>query len=202
MFDKYIEPVVRDYLNGEMPQIMISIHRQGTKEKDYLAQVRFKETSTVSLFRCDIYMEDVDRLCRDSRIYLQTEDIYPVIILWFVLHPLFQSQYNNFTSDLIKDYDAMIHGATDQTYNYIMDHYPMRSLFRRVVLDVLQYYTLNQNMPDPVLANKLSRAQKQYRTYCRERHKCAYSVSSLRRGHNCMVDSDGMILLERIQKKE
>ena len=206
VFSKYVEPVAKSYMKGEIPQILLTIHRQGTKDKDWLAQVRLKETSSVSLFRCDIYLEDIHRLCRHCRLYLQTEQCFPVIVLWFVLHPLFQSQYNEFTADIVTDYDAMMIGAGDQTYDFIMSNLSMRSPFKRAVLDVLRYnMMILSHTDDPDVGKKLVRATRYYQKYCLEHHREAYNVSSLRRGHSCMIDPDGYMIVERLtqtQKKE
>ena len=64
VFDNYVEPVAKSFMSGELPSVMLTIHRRGTREKDWLAHVRFKDSLTVSLFKCDVYIDDIYRLCR------------------------------------------------------------------------------------------------------------------------------------------
>ncbi|MDE6040989.1 MAG: hypothetical protein K2F99_05375 [Muribaculaceae bacterium] len=203
VFNRYVEPVVKTYMLGEIPQLILTIHRQGTKEKDWLASVRWKETNTASIFRCDVYFEDIHRLCRDSRIYLQTEVNFPVILLYFIMHPVFQSQYTDFTtSNLLKDYDAMMVGSAERAAEYIMEKLSAKTGYKRSVVDVLTTYTAYAINPTDENRAVLRAAQKRYHKLAMELYPAAYPVAALRRGHMCLVDQDGYMHLEKLRKKE
>ena len=200
VFNRYVEPIVKNYLLGEIPQLILTIHRRGTKDKDWLAQIRWKETNTTSLFRCDVYMDDIYRLCRDSRLYLQTEDIFPVILLYFIMHPVYQSQYNDFTSDLVTDYDSMMLKASEQTSMYIMEKLSAKTGYKRSVVDVLTTYTAYMLKPNEDTLVNLRLAQRKYQRFATELWPMAYPVAALRRGHTCMIDSEGLMHIERLKQ--
>lgn len=195
----YVVQVAQTYMSSKKPQNVLSIHRKGTKDEECFAHVKLRETPTVSMFKCEVYLDDINRLCRDCKLYLQTERNFPVIVLWYILHPLYQSQYKMFTSDLVHDYAKMMIDAGEQTYEYIYENYPMRSAFKRVTLEVLRYKLITECRSDISSMKQLARVQKQYKKYCNQYYHDAYAVAALRRGHNCMVDEDGFIRIERLR---
>ena len=73
MFDKYVAPAAKSMMSGEVPSAMLTVHRTGTKDKDWLAFVQFKDAMPISTIRCSVYLEDIFRLCRRNRLYLITE---------------------------------------------------------------------------------------------------------------------------------
>ena len=89
LFKKYIEPTAISMMSGEVPNSTFVIHRDGSTDSEWLAQVRFKNTLTISMFHCDVYLEDVMRFCRWCKLYLITEEVFRVAVLYTILHPLY-----------------------------------------------------------------------------------------------------------------
>ena len=108
IFNDYVEPLAVSMMSGEVPSILLGIHRYGTKESDWLAHTSFKNSASISVFKCDIYLEDIFRLCRRCKLWLVTEDVFRVVTLYYVLHPLYQTQYINFDIDVNADYESII----------------------------------------------------------------------------------------------
>lgn len=205
LFDQYVAPVAKSFMSGEVPSALLTVHRTGTKENDWLAQVQFKDGMPVSTFRCTIYLEDVFRLCRRCHLDLITEDIYRVAVLYAMLHPLYQSQYNDFTKDLMLDYDSMMAGAGEETYDFISRYYPMRDgVSDAIALELFKYHMMifsNHPKGDEIRA-KLREARMLYESYMRKTYKEAFQVARLRQAQTCQVNRDGLVILERMTSQE
>lgn len=200
MFDDYVEPVASSFMYGEVPSTVFVIHRQGTKERDWLASVRFKNTTTISMFRCEVWLEDINRLCRRCKIWLQSEDVMEIVALYFMLHPLYQTQHMDFHTNAESDYDSMLYGAGMSTYQFIREHYPIKTKAQEAVLDLLNYHNM-------VFCNHFGGRQKKtierYFVVARERyenemlrnHYMAYKTSIHYKASMSQVDEDGFIRL-------
>ncbi|MCM1531873.1 MAG: hypothetical protein NC114_06335 [Ruminococcus flavefaciens] len=204
LFNEYVAPVAKSMMTGEVPSAMLTIHRLGTKDKDWLAQVQFKDGMPVSTFRCTVYLDDIFRLCRKCYLYLITEEIYRVVALYAMLHPLYQSQYNDFTKDLLLDYESMMAGAGSETYHFIKDYYPFADESDRIVLELLRYHMaiFTNHTKGEILNRKIKKRRAQYETYMLQNYADAYRTARFRKAQTCQVDQDGFIRLERLIEQE
>lgn len=208
MFDQYVEFVAGSFMYGQVPSTVFMIHRTGSKEKDWLASVRFRNTITISVFRCEVWMEDIDRLCRKCKIYLLTEPIYEVISLYFMLHPLYQTQYVDFShNDVVLDYDSMIAGAGKATYKFIKKHFPFHDPVQKTVLEMLNYYNMMiTNQPYQSSTETLSEAMESVREiyvgYMMNRHYYCYKHAIHYKASNALLDADGFMIMERLNKNK
>lgn len=202
IFDDYVEPVASSFMYGEVPSTVFVIHRKGTKERDWLASVRFKNTVTISMFRCEVWLEDINRLCRRCKIWLQPKDVMEVVVLYFMLHPLYQTQHMDFHTNAESDYDSMLYGAGISTYQFIKNHYPIKTKAQEAVLDLLNYHNMvfcNQ------FGGKRRKTIERYYTVARElyenemlrNHYMAYKTSIHYKASMSQVDENGFIRLSR-----
>lgn len=200
MFDTYVEHVGLSLMSGEVPSVLFSINRRGTKERDWLAQVRFKNTLAISVFRCDVYLEDIFRLCRQCKLYLITEEVYQVVVLYGMLHPLFQSQYFDFGFDVNADYESMMAGAGVVTYEFIRSHFGFTDSVQNMVLDILRWYMMiftNHHGKFHNVAELYETAQSKYERIMQGAYPGAYQTARYRKAQMSLVDKDGYLLMER-----
>lgn len=206
MFNHYVEPLALSLMSGEVPNTTFIIHRSDCTSSEWLAQIRFKNTLTISVFHCDIWIEDVMRFCRKCKMYLITEEVFKITVLYTMLHPLYQTQHMNFTTDVNTDYDSMMAGAAQSTYQFIQRHYHFTNTFERLVLDIVNInsmimsntykYLSADNLPSVVLSDLLEN----YSFYMTRNHKEAYRSAKRQKAQTNLVDEDGFILLEPITK--
>ena len=147
VFNEYIEPVACSFMYGEVPTSTIMIHRTGTYDHDYLTKVRFKNTTSISIFRCEIFMQDVLNLCRICKLYLVTPEIFTTVITYSMLFPLYQSQHMDFDKvgvDL--GYDQMMTESGNDAYKFMLKHFNFPNQFNRdVILKTIHYTMMDLN---------------------------------------------------------
>lgn len=205
LFDKYVAPVAKSFMSGEVPSALLTVHRTGSKDKDWLAQVQFKDGMPVSTFRCAIYLEDVFRLCRRCHLYLITEDIYRIAALYAMLHPLYQSQYNDFTKDLMLDYDSMMAGAGTETYHFMMRHYEFNENSPdSIALELFRYHMMifTNHTKGVNITERFKKQRALYESYMLTHYRDAYKTARFRKAQTCQIDQEGFILLERLAEQE
>lgn len=148
MFDTYVEFVAASFMCGEVPSSVFAIHSRGTKDNDWLATVKFKNSLTISMFRCEVYLEDLLRLCRRCKFWLITEPALKVVSLYFMLHPLLQTQNMNFAKSATVGYESMLAGAGDMTYRFISKCFAFTDPVQKHCLEVLKCHNiLAVNLP-------------------------------------------------------
>lgn len=202
MFDTYVEPVALSLMCGEVPSTTFVIHRTGTKENDWLAHIRFKNTLTISVFRCDVYLDDIMTLCRRCKMYLVTKEVFRVAVTFAMLHPLYQTQYMNFTTDVNTDYESMMSGAGKASYQFMKKHFEFHDPFERTVLETLRYHSM-------IFINNFSHAPKnvrigdiieelnyEYSYQMNAYYPLAYKTAKYSKAQTNLVDLDGFIKLE------
>lgn len=206
VFYQYVEIIAASYMSGEIPSSYFAIHTRGTKDNDWLAYVRFKNMPTISVFRCEVWMEDIVRLCNRCRIYLITEPIYELVSFYFMLHPFLQIQsiQNAFTSTSSSGYESMLVEAGAMTYQYIKRCYafPARDE-QEPVLELLNYHNMIfTNIPHGPDKNRVREAMLQewewYQSVMRRKYSIQYRMAKKFRSSVSRVDSDGFIHLCRI----
>ena len=202
IFDRYIEPVALSLMSGEVPNTTFAIHRTGTKDNDWLAKVRFKNTLTISVFRCDIYFDDVLRLCRNCKMYLVTPEVFRVAVTFMILHPLYQTQYMDFTTNVNTDYDSMMAGAGSAAYRFMQEHFKISHSIENDILDTLYYYSMiftncfKYAPKDHKVIDLLEDLNNKYVYYMNMYYKDAYRSAKYFKSYTNMVGPDGFIILE------
>ena len=198
LFNEYVEPVALSIMSGEVPSITFNIHTRGTKEKDWLAYTRFKNTSALSSYRCELYIDDIFRLSHMVKLHLVTEEVYSITCLWFILHPLYQSHYIYFKRTVGDNFESMMAGAGNEAYNFISKFYKFRNEIERVVLDILNYHMMiftNHRYGDINPKALYEQKQKEYYDIMMKQHPIAYRAAKARPSHNDMIDENGYIHL-------
>ncbi len=205
MFDKYVAPAAKSMMSGEVPSAMLTVHRTGTKDKDWLAFVQFKDAMPISTIRCSVYLEDIFRLCRRNRLYLITDEVFRIAALYAMIHPLYQSQYSDFTKDLMLDYDSMMAGAGDETYRFIRRYYTFNpDGLGLIALDLFRYHMMifSNHTTRGDIKKKFKNRCADYENWMISRYPDAYRAARFRKAQNCQIDTDGFIRLERLTEQE
>lgn len=208
MFNEYVEPVASSFMYGEVPTSTIMIHRTGTYDHDFLTKVRFKNTTSISIFRCEIYMQDVLNFCRTCKFYLVTPEIFTTVITYSMLFPLYQSQHMDFDKVGVDvGYDQMMTESGHDTYRFMLKHFDFPSKFNRhVILDTIHYTIMNLNQTykyfpkDKNIYETLYDLHVEYDYYMMKHHNHAYRASKQRKAQDYLVDDEGFIRLDRINK--
>ena len=201
IFNDYVEPLAVSMMSGEVPSILLGIHRYGTKESDWLAHTSFKNSASISVFKCDIYLEDIFRLCRRCKLWLVTEDVFRVVALYYVLHPLYQTQYINFDIDVNADYESMMAGAGKEADHFIRKFCSLRTTTEQTVLDILKnhmmIFTNHYHGRDTNVGRAYTDAVESYAYTMLVNYRGAYEVARYRKAQTCLIDRDGFIIMEK-----
>ena len=200
MFDSYVEPVASSFMCGEVPSTVFKVHQHGTREGDWLAFVRFRNTLTISVFKCEVYLDDVVSLCRRCKIWLLTEPIYKLIVTYYMLNPLYQCQCIDFTHDNLLDYESMLVNAEKLTYKFIKKHFAFEANIQKTVLEMLHTHMLL--FTNRSTTRNLNRVMEEYRekyvSYMMRHHPMAYKTAIHFKASKSIVTQEGFIHLERV----
>ena len=201
MFDSYVEPVASSFMCGEVPSTVFEIHRRGTRENDWLAFIRFRNTLTISVFKCEVYLEDIVRLCRRCKIWLLTEEVYEIVSLYFMLHPLYQSQCVDFSHNITTDYESMLASAGKLTYRFIKKHFEFTDPVQKPVLEMLHIHNqlFTNRKTNHSLSLDMEDQRELYVGFMMNRHPMAYKTAIHFKASMSIVDQNGFIHLERIE---
>lgn len=203
LFNKYIEPYAFGIMSGELPAISLKVYRTTTKDGDWSATVRLKNTLTISVFRCEVYIPDILTLCRTTKMYLQTEEVFRIVSLFYMLHGLCQQEHMHFNTDTDRDYESMMVGAGYSAYKFIKQFYEFSNDSERVALDLVYYQTMiftnnYKHAPRNIRVGDLMEdLQIQYRAYMTMYHRESYRSSIRLKAWINQVDEDGFLVLEK-----
>ena len=207
VFNDYVEPVGISLMCGEVPTIYFEVHKTGTKENDWLASVRFKNSANISVFKCAVYIQDIFKLCRMCKLWLITRDTFSIVVSYAMLHPLYQTQHINFVHDIDTDYDSMLSAANKETYRFLKNHYSNINDEQSTVLEVLRhhmmqftnrYWSLRSGYDD--FSSAYKSYQRDYENIMLEKYGDAYRTARRYKANYGPVDEDGFIILERTTK--
>lgn len=203
MFTTFIEPLACSFMYGEVPTSTIMIHRTGNYDNGWFTKVHFKNTISISIFRCEVYLHDILSMCRDCKMWLVTESMFKVAILFSMMYPLYQTQFMDFSkSGVIQGYDNMINEAAHETYMFIQNHYSFENELERITLDTIYYHNMrvNQlwkyfpnNTEPSVLFDELF---ERYRHYMLTYHYYAYKTAIKYKAQDWLVNNEGFLKLE------
>lgn len=202
MFDTYVEFVAASFMCGEVPSSVFAIHSRGTKDNDWLATVKFKNSLTISMFRCEVYLEDLVRLCRRCKFWLITEPVLEVVSLYFMLHPLLQTQNLNFAKSATVGYESMLAGAGDMTYKFISKCFHFSDPVQRHCLEVLRCHNiLSVNLPYSQNKSDVKELMDYewccYKQYMLEKYPAAYRKATHFKASGNIVDELGFIHISK-----
>lgn len=202
MFDDYVEPLGISLMYGQVPSITFNIHRTGTLEKDWLARIRFKNTMEISVFRCELYLEDIMRLCRMCKLWLITEDVWRVAVLWGMLNPLYQTQFIDFSHELNADWDSMMGNAGKASYEYVRKHFAIKSQIERTVLEILRFqmmqFTNHFYGKEDDYGETYKEHQDIYEKMMLAQYEGAYRQARRNKANTSLIDEDGFYIMEPV----
>lgn len=206
MFNQYVEPVSLSLMSGEVPNTTFMIYRNRDSQ-DWLAEVKFKNTLTISVFKCNVYLKSILNFCRKCKMYLVNREVFRMTVTFAMLHPLFQTQYMDFKHDVDTDYDSMMDGATNATYRFIRNHLEFDTAFEETVLEILRFNTMvftnsfKYAPKDIHIGNHISDLIGDYNFHMNSAYPYAFQTAKRFKAGIDLVDCDGFILLERKNQK-
>lgn len=209
LFTKYIEPLACSFMYGEVPTSAIMIHRTGHYDNGWFTKVHFKNTISISVFRCEIYLHDIMTMCRDCNIWLIDKSVFSIAVLFSMMYPLYQTQYMDFSNEgVMQGYDTMINEAAKETYDFIKAHYDFKNELEEIILDTIYYHNMRVNQlwkyfpkneePYIVFNNLFDR----YKHYMVDHYFEAYKTAIKHKAQDYLVDENGFILLEKLTAGE
>lgn len=201
MFDLYVEPVSLSLMSGEVPNTTFKIYRNA-ESQDWLAEVKFKNTLTISVFKCDVYLKSILNFCRKCKLYLVTTEVFRVAVTFAMLHPLFQTQYMDFKNDVDADYDSMMDGATNATYRFISNHFDFKNDMENLALEIFRFNTMVftngfKYAPKGIhVGNHIADLLSEYNFNMQANYPLAFQTAKKMKAGIDLVDLDGFKLLE------
>lgn len=208
VFEHYAEPLACSFMYGEVPASTIMIHRTGTYDKDWLAKVRFKNSVSISVFRCEVYLEDVLGFCRDCHMWLVTKEIFDLAVAFTVIFPLYQTQFMNFKETGVETgYHNMMTESGYHTYKFLKSHYRRHSEIEDLALEIFYYNSMRLNQTYKYLPKEfdlldhLGEMDLKYKDYMSENHQTAFNMARFRKSQNYLINKNGFILMEDIGKQ-
>lgn len=206
LFDQYVEPYAYAVMSGELPAITFMVHRAGSKDHDWTASVRLKNTLTISVFRCEIFIDDILRLCRFCKMHLVTDYVFRPVSLFYMLHGLLQTQHMNIHANVNMDYESMMTGAGYAAFQFIKNHFAFEDIIEHTVLENVWYHSM-------ILTNNYKYAPKgqsvgelikdsiaEYDHYMETYHTEAFRTAKRYKAQTNLVDEEGFIRLEPVTR--
>ena len=198
IYNDYVEPFGISQLTGDDPSIEFHIHRYGTKENDWLAKVKFKDSASISIFNIECWLEDCFYLCRKCKMWLITREIMSVAAMYYMVHPIFQSQCRGeFKTDAVAGYDSMMAEAAKLTYKFIKTYYRFTGELDRSALDIIDGMLMTFTNHRWRESNIARSASLYYERYMLMYHCEAYKSARARKAQMNLVDEHGFLVLER-----
>lgn len=203
LFAKYVEPLAETMMTGEVPTTRFKVNECGTKDSDWLAKSRLRNSIAVSVYHCDVYLEDVMRLCRNCKMYLITSDVFRIAVLYYMVHPLYQHEW--IAGRDVGDYESMMLAAGKKTCRYIRGYYPLNSE-ETLTLNILKYYMMVfTNRSYGEVDDPKARFDKYVQAYTNEMlstRKKQFITARKYKAQSHLVNRDGFIVLERTIRRE
>lgn len=202
LFTYYVEVYAYSMMSGELPAITYKIHRT-EKNNDWTASIRLKNTLTISVFTCEIFIADIFALCRKCKMYLITEEVFRPVALFYMLHGLLQSKHADFTHDTNSDYESMMVGAGYSAYKFIKSHYQFTDPIEETVLEIVWFHSMiftnnYKHAPRFIrVGDRIEQLQSDYNMHMKLYHTEAFRSAKRQKAQVNQVDEDGFIVLER-----
>ena len=206
VFATYIYPVVDKIMIGEVRSVSVNIFTKGSREKDVFARTKLRNKEVISIYRVDIWLEDIMRLCREHKMFLTTEEVFQIAVLYYILHPLYTTKFMESPSQG-EIFDSIYAAATDRTNQTIIRRIGKLSYIQSTVLDILKFSDMvycNRSFDlepgESPLEHKLMSINR-YREYMLKHHKQAYHTAVKFKANYYQVDHDGFFVLESAKSK-
>ena len=201
LFNDYVEPAAVAIMSGEVPSIVFNLHLSGTKDKDWLATTKFKNTPAMSMYHCDLYLEDLDRYCRMCKMWLVTREVFTIVALYSMMHPIYQANFIYYKRKVDTSYEGMMAHAARDTLEFISAYHEL-SVLEDLTLDVLNYhmmYYLNMTWDPRIRSVKVAHnvSMDNWKRYMLKHYKLAYKMARFRKVGNYLIDEEGLIRMER-----
>ena len=203
LFANYVYPIVDKIMIGEVRSVSVNIFTKGSREKDIYARTKLRNQEVISLYRVDIWLEDIMRLCRSDKMYLVTEEIFEVVALYYILQPLFVSKFME-SPEKGEIFDSIYVGASRYTASAILDCSEKLTRIQKVALTNLYYTSLlscNYNPPQKSSLERQLTAIKRYKKYMLANMRSPYITAVTYRANYYQVSPKGFIVLERANRK-
>ena len=203
LFDKYVQYYCLAQCTGMVPTAVLEIHRRGSAEKLDMASVRFKNSLTISVFTVSIYLEDIFRMARECKIWLLDEEIFDVIVLYCMIHPIAQNQHLKFEISTENGMSMMMVNAGKDAYDFISRAYAFESDVGRNILEILRYHMMADTnnwwgiARSGSLQEDYANLQEWYEDYMMATCEPAYRVARFRKATTSLIDHDGFLIPER-----
>lgn len=203
LFDRFVGPLAVSQMTGEIPSIHCGIHRHGSKYQDWLATIKYKHSMSISVFQCDLWIEDVFRLCRRCRLWLITKEVFQIACLYAMLHPIYQTECMDFHTNVDSDYESMMVGAGKLTYNFIRNYYPVTDDVQPIVLEILKYHMMEftnhwYGLSEGNYLETYRDWQHKYELEMLAVYEAPYKVARSRKANITLLDYEGFLKLERL----
>jgi hypothetical protein len=206
LMNDYVLPCAYAMMSGELPAVTCKIYRTESNDNDWTASVHLKNTLTISVFRCEIYIADIISFCRRCKMYLVTPEVFKPVALFYILHGLLQMHNLDFKNDASNDFDSMMVGASYEAYKFIKSHYEFTDSLEKTVIDIVWYYSMiltNNYKHAPRTIRVGDRIDQLYSDYVANMelyHHEAWRSAKRQKAQTYQVDEDGFIVLERVTK--
>ena len=206
LFNEYVQYYGLSMCYGSVPTAVLEIHKRGTRESADMATVRFKNTLNISVFRMIVYLDDLFRMARNCRIWLITGDIFDVLAMYCMLHPLAQTQHMDFRISTDHGVEHMLVEAGKDVYDFMDKVYPFTTGLGHEILDILNFHLMMETSFENwwgvdygggTPEKSYERHRRSYERLMMENHEQAYRTARARKAYTGMVDEDGLIILER-----
>ena len=205
-FVEHVYPIVDKIMIGEVRSVTANIFTRGSRDKDIFARTKLRNKEVISAYRIDIWTEDLMRLCRKHKMFLVTPDIFKIVTLFYMFHPLFTAKLMESPSPG-EIYDSIYSGATDKTCQMITRHFQHPSYIQHVALDLLKYTAMvDCNHSFDLLPNESPveyqlKNIRYYREYMLDHYRQAYYTAVKFKANYYEVDHDGFMVLEKANNK-
>lgn len=203
LFAKYVYPVVDKIMIGEVRSVSVNIFTKGSREKDIYARTKLRNQEVISLYRVDIWLEDIMRLCRNAKMYLVTEEIFQIVSLYYILQPLYVAKFMESPSKG-EIFDSIYVGASRYATSDILNSHLKFSRIQKVALTNLYYSSLlycNYNPPNKSSLERQLKSIKRYKKYMLGNMRSQYITAVTYRANYYQVSPKGFIVLERANRK-
>lgn len=197
---QYVYKMVEKIMIGEVRSTSVNIFTYGSRENDVFARTKLKNQEVISLYRVDIWLEDIMRLCRKNKIFLVTKEIFPIVVLYYIIHPLFTTKFMECPGPG-EIYSSIYVAATERARRVIEHHTFKLNYIQNVVLRLLtsnDYVLANYNPDGELSMEEKLRTRNIYRDYMLKHHRQAYLSAVKFKANYFQVDENGFMRLERI----
>lgn len=181
-------------MTGEIISESFQLLHQSSADTDIFCKVRLRNSVSVSALQCTVYVSDIVRLSGKCKMYLLTEEMIYPLILYYMIHPIYQ--YVWIDRKEYGSYDSMLMDSSVHTIQFIKEYYNP-NMFEYDILQILHTWlqTMTNRATEQSMINFQNSLNK-YILYMKTEYPEAYRTSKRYKAHTCQVTRTGFILLE------